>query len=49
MYTKFWKFVPHEYQDKIFPRPSQQVLDNIKKTWSEKAKERNDRKKRGGR
>jgi hypothetical protein len=38
MYTKFWKFIPEEFRYKICPRPSQQVLENIKKTRSKKAK-----------
>jgi hypothetical protein len=46
MYSKFRKFVPEEFQDEICPRPSQQVIDNIKKTRSEKAKARNVRRRR---
>jgi hypothetical protein len=46
MYSKLRKFVPEEFRDEICPRPSQQVIDNIKKTRSEKAKARNIRRRR---
>ncbi len=38
LYTKFRKFVPFEFRDEICPRPAQQVIDNIKKARSEKAR-----------
>jgi hypothetical protein len=43
MYTKFRKFVPEEYRDEICPRPSEQVLANVKKSRSEKAKARSEK------
>jgi hypothetical protein len=43
MYSKFRKFVPVEFRDEICPRPSQQVLENIKKARSEKAKARSEK------
>ena len=46
LYSKFRKFVPLEFQDEICPRPSQQVLENIKKSRSEKTKARSTAKKR---
>ena len=46
LYSKFRKFVPVEFRDEICPRPSEQVLQNIKKARSEKAKERTTRKRR---
>jgi hypothetical protein len=49
MYTKFRKFVPEEFRDEICPRPSQQVLENIKKARSEKAKARSEKAKANGR
>jgi len=49
MYSKFRKFVPVEFRDEICPRPSQQVLENIKKARSEKAKARSEKAKANGR
>ncbi len=31
LWSKFRKFVPQEFQDEICPRPSDEVLKNIKK------------------
>ncbi len=44
LYTKFWKFVPQEFQDEICPRPSDEVLKNMKQSRSQETKARNDRK-----
>lgn len=46
LYTKFRKFVPEEFRDEICPKPSDHVLEKIKKDRSEKTKARNHKKKR---
>ena len=46
LYAKFRKFVPREFQDEICPRPSDEVLENIKQSRSQKTKARNVRKRR---
>jgi hypothetical protein len=45
LYSKTRKFTPMEFQDKICPRPSQKVLENIMKSRSEKTKARSNAKK----
>jgi len=44
LWSKFRKFVPPEFQDEICPRPSDEVLENIKKNRSQKTNARNVRK-----
>jgi len=44
LWSKFRKFVPPEFQDEICPRPSDEVLKNIKKNRSQKTNARNARK-----
>jgi hypothetical protein len=46
LYSKFRKFVPHQFRDEICPRPPEEILENIRKSRSEKAKERSQRKRR---
>ncbi len=46
LYTEFRKFVPEEFRDEICPKPSDHVLEKIKKDRSEKTKARNHKKKR---
>ena len=46
LYSKFRKFVPEEFRDEICPKPSDHVLEKIKKDRSEKTKARNHKKKR---
>jgi hypothetical protein len=44
LYSQFQKFAPVKFWDEICLRPSEQVLQNIKKARSEKTKERTKRK-----
>jgi hypothetical protein len=46
LYSKFWRFVPEEFNDIICPKLSDEILDNIKQARSDKTRIRNSNKKR---
>ncbi len=41
LYTKWCKFVPAEFQDEIFPKPTDEVLASVQESRSKKNRERN--------
>jgi hypothetical protein len=46
LYSKFRRFVPEEFKDIICPKPSDEILSNIKQARSDKTRLRNSNKKR---
>ena len=46
LYSKFRRFVPDEFKDIICPKPSDEILDNIRQARSDKTRIRNNTKKR---
>ncbi len=44
LFTKWRKFVPAEFADKICPKPPDEILNNVQKARSEKNRERNAKK-----
>jgi hypothetical protein len=46
LYSKFWRFVPDEFKDIIFAKPSDEILDNRRQARSDKTRIRNNTKKR---
>ncbi len=49
LYKKWWPFVPHQSCDQICPRPTDEVLEEVRNEKNSKARDRTARKKRAGR